>query len=106
MSPIAPAPISHDQAAEIARVFAVLADPTRLRILHALAQDEHNTSELAAAVGVSDSAISHQLRSLRHQRLISSRRDGKQIWHQLADDHVRSLIDQSLDHARESDAFQ
>ncbi|MEE9278418.1 MAG: metalloregulator ArsR/SmtB family transcription factor [Dehalococcoidia bacterium] len=89
------------QAARMAEVFGVLADPTRVRILYALSQEAHTTSELAAALGLSDSAVSHQLRSLRQLHLVASRRAGKQVWHRLADEHVRSLIVQGLDHARE-----
>ncbi len=90
------------QAARIAEVFSVLADPTRVRILYALSQREDTTGALAASLGLSDSAVSHQLRTLRHLHLIVSRREGKQVWHRLADEHVRSLIAQGLDHAQES----
>ena len=72
-----------------------------MRILYALSRTERTTGELAMALGLSDSAISHQLRTLRHLHLVSSQRAGKQVWHRLADEHVRSLIAQGLDHARE-----
>ena len=91
-----------EQAARMAEVFSVLADPTRVRILYALSQREDTTGALAGALGISDSAVSHQLRTLRHLQLVVSRREGKQVWHRLADDHVRSLIAQGLDHAQES----
>ena len=82
-----------DQAARMAEVFSVLADPTRVRILYALSQGEETTGALAGALGISDSAVSHQLRTLRHLHLIASRREGKQVWHRLADDHVTDRAD-------------
>ena len=90
-----------EQAAQMTEVFGALSDPTRLRILYALSRSQHTTSELAAAFGLSDSAISHQLRTLRQLHLVASRREGKLVWHRLADAHARSLIAQGLDHASE-----
>ncbi len=93
--------LGREPAERMAEVFGVLADPTRVRILHALSSAERTTGALAAALGLSDSAISHQVRTLRQLRLVASRREGKQVWHRLADAHVRSLVAQGLDHARE-----
>ena len=93
--------LSEEWAARTAAVFQVLADPTRVRVLHALSVRQHTTGELADVVELSDSAVSHQLRSLRLLGMVVSRRQGKQVWHELADDHVRSLLTQGLEHARE-----
>lgn len=97
-----PALLSAETAAQLAETFAVLSDPSRVRLLHALDQAEHTTGALATALGLSDSAVSHQLRTLRALRLVVSRREGRRIWHTLADDHVRQLIRQGLDHATEA----
>ncbi len=85
----------------LAEIFRVLADPTRLRICMFLAQAELCVCDLAAILGVSDSAVSHQLRILRTQRLVKYRRDGKMAFYSLDDEHVQSLIDQGLEHVEE-----
>ena len=103
VTPTAASVLSVERATALAETFAVLADPTRVRILYALDRSEHTTSDLSAALGLSDSAVSHQLRSLRQLRLVVSRREGKLVWHRLADNHVRLLIHQGLDHAAETD---
>ncbi len=98
------APLSPAAAAPVAEVFATLADPTRLRILHALREAERTTSDLATALSLSDSAVSHQVRTLRQTRAVVSRRSGKQVWHRLADAHIRALMEQGLAHAAEQRA--
>ena len=82
-------------------IFSALADPTRLRILQALALEELCVCDLALLAGVSQSAASHQLRLLRDRDLVAYRRDGKRAVYRLADDHVRRLLDQGLAHAAE-----
>lgn len=79
--------------------FASLADPTRLRIIAALDERELCGGDIAAAVGLSRSATSHQLRTLRQAGLVRSRRVGKQVFYTLDDEHVRLLYQQALDHA-------
>ena len=93
--------LPEDLAARAAAVFQILADPTRVRLLHALSIRPHTTGELAEAVQLSDSAVSHQLRSLRLLGMVVSRRQGKHIWHELADARARSLLTRGLEHARE-----
>jgi DNA-binding transcriptional ArsR family regulator len=78
--------------------FKTLADPTRIRILHALADEELCVCDLAAALGMGVSAVSHQLRLLRATRLVRLRRDGRRVFYALDDEHVRSLYAQGLEH--------
>lgn len=86
---------------EMAVMFKMLADPTRLRIINALLISEMCVCDLAAALGMSQSAVSHQLAALRNTRLIRFRRDGKQVYYSLADEHISLLFDVCLRHARE-----
>jgi ArsR family transcriptional regulator len=85
----------------LADIFAALSDPTRLRILLALSRQELCVCDLAAVIGASPSAVSHQLRVLRDRRLVSFVRDGKRAVYRLADAHVESLLAQGWDHATE-----
>lgn len=93
--------LSVSQAQVLAETFQVLGDPTRVRIVHALSLSELCTSDLAALVGMSESAVSHQLRTLRQLHVVRSRRMGKLVYYSLADDHVRRLFEQGLEHALE-----
>ncbi len=88
-------------AAALAATFSVLGDPTRVRLLDALARRELCVCELAELIGSSDSAVSHQLRLLRSLRLVRSRRSGRMIYYTLDDDHIRQLLDQSRRHVEE-----
>ena len=81
-----------------ANLFAALGDPTRLRLVAALAGGELCVCDLAAAVGLSESAVSHQLRVLRSLDLVRSRREGKRVYYVLHDDHVTTLFGQAIDH--------
>jgi DNA-binding transcriptional ArsR family regulator len=96
--------LSVDQARVLAETFGVLGDPTRVRIVHALSLAELCTSDLAGVVGMSESAVSHQLRTLRQLHVVKSRRDGKLVFYSLNDDHVRSLFHQGLEHVFEDQA--
>lgn len=89
-------------AGQLAEVFAALSDPTRLRIIYALLQNEMCVYELAGVVGISESGVSHQLRGLRRLRLVKNRRDGQRVYYTLADDHVIVLLSQCLEHVGES----
>ena len=84
-----------------AEIFKMLADPNRLRLLHALSQEELCVCDLAALVDVSDSAVSHQLRLLRTARLVKYRREGKMVYYRLDDEHVDRLLLEGLRHAEE-----
>jgi ArsR family transcriptional regulator len=86
---------------EVATLFALLADPTRLRLLAALAAGELCVCDLAAATGINRTTVSHQLRTLREGRLVRSRREGRVIFYALDDDHVRDLLAMGIAHAGE-----
>jgi ArsR family transcriptional regulator len=92
---------SEEELTLIADTFQILANPTRLQIVRALAQRELCVGDLAAAVGASPSAVSHHLRQLRQMRLVRHRRDGKLTYYALDDEHVARLFDLGLEHVRE-----
>jgi DNA-binding transcriptional ArsR family regulator len=96
--------ISDQAAVALAATFSVLGDPTRVRLLDALARRELCVCELAELIGSSESAVSHQLRLLRSLRLVRSRRSGRMIFYRLDDDHIRQLLDQSRRHIEEAGA--
>ena len=83
-------------------LFAALGDPTRLRLLAALQAGPLCTCDLAAVLGVTESAVSHQLRGLRALRLVESDRDGRVVYHRLDDDHVAALLDVAAEHVAEA----
>ncbi|ADU62258.1 MAG: metalloregulator ArsR/SmtB family transcription factor [Pseudodesulfovibrio sp.] len=85
----------------LAELFKALGDYTRVRMLYALSINELCVCALAEVLDMSPSAISHQLRLLRAARLVRYRKDGKNVYYTLDDDHVRALIVQGLDHVRE-----
>ncbi len=95
--------LSVEQARFLAATFQVLGDPTRVRIVHALSLSELCTSDLAALVGMSESAVSHQLRTLRQLHVVRSRREGKLVYYSLDDDHIRRLFQQGLEHSLETE---
>lgn len=84
--------------ADLADLFAALGDPTRLRIVAALAANELCVCDLAATVGQSESAVSHHLRLLRSLGLVRARRDGRRVYYAPADGHVAVLYGEALDH--------
>jgi ArsR family transcriptional regulator, lead/cadmium/zinc/bismuth-responsive transcriptional repressor len=85
-------------AAQLASLFDALSDPTRLRIIAALLEGEMNVGALVERIGLSKSAVSHQLRGLRDKRLVRSRKQGRQVFVTLDDDHVAELFRRGLDH--------
>ncbi len=86
---------------ELADLFKVFGDSTRLRIMYTLFEDEHAVGEIAESLNMEQSTISHQLRVLRTNKLVKIRRDGKQIYYSLDDDHVKKIIEMGLDHVLE-----
>ena len=90
-----------DELCDLAELFKVFGDSTRIRILFALFRSEICVCDLAELLQMTQSAVSHQLRILKQARLVKSRREGKQVYYFLADDHVRTIIDQGLDHIQE-----
>jgi DNA-binding transcriptional ArsR family regulator len=85
----------------LAETFKVLGDGTRVRMLDALSRSELCVCDLARLLGLSDSAVSHQLRLLRGMRLVRPRRDGKMIFYTLDDQHIVRLFEQGLEHVEE-----
>ncbi|MGX8729082.1 MAG: ArsR/SmtB family transcription factor [Lachnospiraceae bacterium] len=90
-----------DELYDLAELFKVFGDSTRIRILFALFEAEICVCDLAETLGMTQSAVSHQLRILKQARLVKSRREGKSVYYFLADDHVRTIIDQGLEHVEE-----
>ena len=85
----------------LAELFKVFGDSTRIRILFVLFEAEVCVCDLAHALNMTQSAISHQLRILKQNKLVKNRREGKSIFYSLADDHVRTIIAQGLEHIEE-----
>jgi len=94
-------PLDADIAARVAGVFWGLADPTRIRIIHALTQSQLNNSEIARLLGLSESAVSHQMRELRMLNIVRARRRGRTVTYSLEDDHVGHVFEDMLRHVRE-----
>ena len=99
-SPVRPALPSRTVEA-LADTFRVLGDPTRVRILDALSHGELCVCDIATAVGISESAASHQLRLLRGMRLVRPRRAGRQVYYAVDDHHILELLQQALTHVQE-----
>ena len=87
---------------DLSDFFKVLGDSTRAKIMWALDEHELCVCDLAALLNMTKSAISHQLRALRDANLVINRRDGKNIYYALADDHVRQIFEMGLEHIRET----
>jgi DNA-binding transcriptional ArsR family regulator len=85
----------------LADTFRVLGDPTRVRILDALASGELCVCDIASLVGISESAASHQLRLLRGMRLVRPRRAGRQVYYAVDDHHILALLNQAMTHVEE-----
>ena len=90
-----------DTLYDLTELFRIFGDSTRVRILYVLFEAEMCVCDIAALLGMTQSAISHQLRALKNVRLVKSRREGKTVFYSLADDHVKTIIDQGLEHVRE-----
>ena len=86
---------------DLSELFKVFGDSTRIRILFVLFEAEVCVCDLAAILGMTQSAVSHQLKILKQSKLVKSRREGKSIFYSLADGHVRTIIDQGLEHIEE-----
>jgi DNA-binding transcriptional ArsR family regulator len=93
--------LSLETVEALAETFRILGDPTRVRIVDALAERELCVHEIADQVGISESAVSHQLRLMRAQRIVRGRREGRCVYYALDDQHVLSLFQQGLRHVSE-----
>ncbi|MGX8698853.1 MAG: ArsR/SmtB family transcription factor [bacterium] len=90
-----------DELLDLAELFKVFGDTTRMKILYVLFEQELCVSDMAEVLGISQSAISHQLRLIKSARLIKSRREGKTVFYSLADDHVTTIIGMAKEHLEE-----
>lgn len=97
--------LGDNEARSLADIFKTLGDPTRVKMLFALMTRELCVCDLAAVIGSSDSAVSHQLRILRNQKLVKFRRDGKVLYYSLADSHVSTLFRQGVEHVSHSEEW-
>ena len=90
-----------DELYDLAELFKVFGDSTRIRILFVLFQSEMCVCDLAQSLNMNQSAISHQLRVLKQMRLVSFRRDGKTVFYKLADAHIQAILAQGMEHISE-----
>lgn len=86
---------------DLAEFFKVFADSTRMKIIYTLLESEANVGELASIIGTTQSAISHQLRILKQAKLVKFRRDGKEIYYSLDDDHIAQIVKKGSEHIEE-----
>lgn len=92
--------LSEHLAAHVAELFRAFSDTSRVRIVSALLTGEMNISALAEIVGISESAISHHMRGLRQMRMVQSRRDGKEVYYRIDDEHIIALFQQGVKHVK------
>lgn len=92
---------SEDTVRDLADFYKVFGDVTRIKILCALFQSESCVCGLAEAVGMTQSAVSHQLRVLKQMKLVKNRREGKTVYYSLADSHIQTILNQGMEHIRE-----
>ena len=90
-----------DTLYDLSELFRIFGDSTRIRILYVLFEAEMCVCDIAQLLGMTQSAISHQLRALKNARLVKARREGKTVFYSLADDHVKTIIDQGIEHVKE-----
>ena len=93
--------VSEEELLELADLFKMFADSTRIKILYDLFDGEKNVTEICADIEMNQSAVSHQLRALKTAKLVKSRRDGKAIYYSLDDDHVKTIIAMGKEHIEE-----
>ena len=85
---------------KVSRIFKLLSDATRLKILLTLEQGERNVTSIAEVVQMEQSAVSHQLKLLKDNRMVKARREGKTVFYRLDDQHVFDIIEETLEHTR------
>jgi ArsR family transcriptional regulator, lead/cadmium/zinc/bismuth-responsive transcriptional repressor len=90
--------LDEHSGAHVAELFRAFSDTSRVRIMSALLNGETNVSALAELVGISQSAISHHMRGLRQMRLVTARRDGKEVYYRIEDEHIIALFQQGIRH--------
>lgn len=90
-----------EELQDLANFFKVFGDSTRIRILYVLFQNEMCVCDLAQSLDMTQSAISHQLRILKQMKLVTNRREGKTVFYSLADGHIKTIMNQGMEHIRE-----
>ena len=93
--------VNQNMLYDLAELFKIFGDSTRIKILYVLFESEMCVCDIAQLLGMTQSAISHQLRSLKQSRLVKARREGKTVFYSLADGHVRTILDQGMEHVAE-----
>ena len=93
--------LDEEELFEMAELFKVFGDSTRIRILYTLFQEELRVSDICEELGMTISAVSHQLRSLKQAKLVRCRREGKMMYYMLADDHVKTIIGMAKENIEE-----
>lgn len=93
--------MDESEIVSMAELFKIFGDATRIRILYALYDEEHSVGDIAEALDMTQSAVSHQLKILRTAKLVKARRDGKQVFYSLADEHVHTIIGVGREHIEE-----
>ena len=91
-------PVDEHTAFHLANLFSALSDPTRVRVIGLLLEGELSVGEIAEQLGMTESAVSHQLRGLRLQRIVRTRKQGRQVYYHLDDEHVAELFQRGLQH--------
>jgi DNA-binding transcriptional ArsR family regulator len=93
--------VDRDSAEDVSTVFRILADPTRVAIIHALSLAELCNCDLASILGISESAVSHQMRELRLMKLVSADKRGRMVYYRLTDNHIQHIFQDTLQHVGE-----
>lgn len=93
--------VPEEELSDLAELFKMFADSTRIKILYDLFQGEKNVTQICNDLEMNQSAVSHQLKILRSSKLIKARRDGKMMLYSLADEHVKTIIAMGMDHVEE-----
>ncbi len=101
MNPRQAVTLDEHSAAHVAELFRAFSDTSRVRIVSALLQGPLNVSSLATLVGISESAVSHHMRGLRQMRLVTARKEGKEVFYSIEDQHIVHLFQQGVKHVRE-----
>jgi ArsR family transcriptional regulator len=92
--------LDEHSGAHVAELFRAFSDTSRVRIMSALLDGEKNVSALAELIGITESAVSHHMRGLRQMHLVTSRRDGKEVYYSITDAHIITLFKQAVEHIR------
>ncbi|MFR1832301.1 MAG: ArsR/SmtB family transcription factor [Lachnospiraceae bacterium] len=93
--------LEEEELYELADLFKIFGDPTRIKILYALSESEMCVCDIAQRLNMTQSAISHQLKILKQSKLVKNRREGKTVFYSLADGHVKTIMRHGLDHVQE-----